>query len=456
MCLSFQGCWWCMKRGRLTRFSLSVSCCDSPDPRRVFLAVVAWGLGRMRCTSVGGRPVVTLSYGRGCLNGLRLRVFAVREPAVDLGFDRGVGSLATHETQGDGVGCLSAPAKALFGAVTRQEWQTVGTLQKEHPEARAELIAWGLISDEPRPVPRDPQKALREKVSRELAEARRLIDLVATLPDLSRELIRDYQHVHLRASGASVYLAEKAEVNARLQDVVADAKREILAAQPDGPRSRDLLEIAVSRDTAALDRGVELRTIYRDTVRDHAVTAEYARTMSARTSGRPAQYRTLPGDFERMIIVDREQAFVSNHVVAGAPPHAAWLVTDPAVVAVLASMFDAKWRHAQPWYGELRTRGSKAAIDVVSGADGVRTNRQQRSIMRYLCDGESQEATARKLDMSRRKLQDEIAGIKALWGVTSLAALVFQYAQSPDRLVNDSDTAAADGRTCPGKDASPV
>lgn len=364
--------------------------------------------------------------------------------------------MAIGFVDGGEVAALSEQAKKLYEAICSREWEIVDALLTTHPNTRQELVTWGFITDEDRPIARDPQQALRTMVTRELEEARRRIDLVATMPDLSRDMIRAYRQVQLRAGGSSVYLSDQEMVNRRLQDVIGDARREVLCAQPGGPRSRELLEIAVDRDSAALDRGVELRTIYRDTVRDHAVTAEYARTMSARTSGRPAQYRTLPDDFERMIIVDREQAFVSNHVVEGAPPHAAWLVTDSAVVAVLASMFDAKWRHAQPWYGELRTRGSKAAIDVVSGADGVRTNRQQRSIMRYLCDGESQEATARKLDMSKRKLQDEIAGIKALWGVTSLAALVFQYAQSPDRLVNDSDTAAADGRTCPGGDTPAV
>ena len=140
--------------------------------------------------------------------------------------------------------------------------------------------------------------------------------------------------VQLRVPGAgSEYLADPATVNARLQDVVAGARTEILAAQPGGPRSRDLLEVAVARDSAALDRGVELRTVYRDTVRDHPVTAEYARTMSARTGGRPARYATLVGDFERMIIVDRQQAFVSDHIVAGADAHAAWLVTDLTATA---------------------------------------------------------------------------------------------------------------------------
>lgn len=282
---------------------------------------------------------------------------------------------------------------------------------------------------------RDPQQALRTMVSKQLEEARRRIELVETMPALSRDLIHVYRKVQLRAGGTSVYLADPDEANARIKDVIADARREILCAQPGGPRRREILETAVARDSAALDRGVEIRTIYRDTVRDHALTAEYARTMSTRTAGRPAQYRTLVGDFERMVIVDRRAAFVTNHVVEGAPEHAAWLITDPAVVAVLAGVFDAEWRRAQLWNGELRTAGGTCPQAAV---DGVRTDRRQRGIMRYLCDGESQTAIARKMGISKRKLEEDVAAIKSRWGVRTLNQLIYQYALSPDRLVDDN------------------
>jgi len=258
----------------------------------------------------------------------------------------GVGgrSLAMDFAEGHRGPHLSAAAISLYGAIARQEWQLVDILDIEKPGARPELLAWELISDEQRPVVRDPNTALQLKMARELDEARKRVSLLAEIPDLTRQLDKEYQAVQLRvAGGTSVYLADPAAVNARIQDVVGGARREILAAQPGGPRAREVLEAAVSRDTAALDRGVELRTLYRDTVRDHALTAEYARTMSARTEGRPAQYRTLVGDFERMIIVDREAAFISDHIVEGSPAHAAWLVTDPAVVAVLVRIFRSKW-----------------------------------------------------------------------------------------------------------------
>lgn len=347
--------------------------------------------------------------------------------------------------EGDRAEALSEQAKKLYDAIAAQDWTLAATLQTACPNSRRELVTWGFISDEEPPVARDPQQVLRTMVSRQLEEARSRIDLVATMPDLSRDMIRSYRQAQLRAGGTSVYLADPETVNRRLQDIIGDARREVLCAQPGGPRKPEVLETAVARDSAALDRGVELRTIYQDSVRDHPLTATYARTMSTRAPGRPAQYRTRPGDFERMIIVDRETAVLSDHIVAGSPPHSAWLVTDPPVVAVLAQVFDNNWLLAQPWTGDLRSRTrTGAGVDTVTSADGVRTDRRQRSILRYLSGGESQEATARRMGVSKRKLQEEIAVLKSLWGVGTLNELIFQYALSPDRLVDDATSAADD------------
>jgi hypothetical protein len=333
---------------------------------------------------------------------------------------------------------LSEDARRLYRAIARQDWDVVDSITASKPGARSELTALDLIDDTHRqPVVRDPKPALKRVVDRELEEARRRVELMAAIPDLTDVLEKDYRAVQLRAEGAgSEYLDDPAVVNARIKDVVAGARREILAAQPFGPRSRDLLDIAVARDAAALDRGVSLRTIYRDTVRDHPVTAEHTRRMATRGSGCVAQYRTMVDAFERMIIVDRATAFVSDHIVDGSPTHAAWMVTDPAMVAVLGKVFDSEWPRAVPWTGELRSSAGRLEVDTVTAADGVRTSRQQRGIMRYLCSGTT--VTARRMGISKRKLEEHIAEIKALWGVRTLNELIFQFALSPDRMVDDS------------------
>lgn len=317
-----------------------------------------------------------------------------------------------------------------------------------HNERVRKLAVWGFVAfhpDQPdTPVALDPKQAARRRFTAELEQAEAQVARLKALPDVSDQLSDLYAAAQLRAGGSSEYLSDQAVVNARLQDVVAGARWEILAAQPGGPRCRELLEVAVERDGAALDRGVTLKTIYRDTVRDHPVTAEYARIMSTRGTGCPGQYRTLVGGFERMIIVDREQAFVSDHIVADSPEHSAWHITDPAVVAVLAKTFDGKWRHADPWAGQIRPRRGRLDIDTVSAGDGIRTNPRQREILRHIASGVSQASTARRIGVSKRKLEDEIAGMKTLWGANTLSELIYQWALSPDRHIDDGPTDIAE------------
>ena len=342
---------------------------------------------------------------------------------------------------------LSDAAKQLYGLFARQDWVQAKTITGEYPDAYGELTALGLIQEDPdrpgRPVVRNPKRALESVLFAQREEAKHRVALMAALPDLTNQLAGQYAATRLRPGRSSEYLDDQAIANSRIQDVVAGAKVEILAAQPGGPRSKALLDEAVCRETAALDRGVCLRTVYRDTVRDDPVTAEYARRLATRTTGHAAQYRTLPGRFERMIIVDREQAFVTDHIIGG-PAHAAWHVTDRAVIAVLAEMFDQMWLYGEPWAGVLRGRRGRLDVDTVSSTDGVRTSARQRQILRYIAAGKSQPSIARRIGVSNRKLAEEIAALKALWGASTLPELSYQWALSPDRLVDDGDTAAAD------------
>ena len=357
--------------------------------------------------------------------------------------------MAITSAHGDGRE-LSENALRLYGACAIRRADQVEAIKQAHPDAHKELLDWGLITpDEPAdvvPAVRDPRRALQRRFDEVLAAAEAQVALLKALPDLSQQLSQAYESVQLRAPGqASVYLDDQAAANARIQDVVGGARREILAAQPGGPRDKTLLDIAMPRDTAALDRGVVLRTIYRDTVRNDGPTAMYAQTMTNRGPGRSAQYRTLPGKFERMIIVDRETAVVPDYIVAGSPPHAAWLITDPAAVAMLARSFEATWMRAQPWMGQLRARRGDARDTIGSSAstsEGVRTTRRQREVMRNLCAGASQTTTAKRIGVSKRTLEDEVAALKALWGVGTMNELIFHYAQSPDCRVDDSAPAA--------------
>lgn len=270
-----------------------------------------------------------------------------------------------------------------------------------------------------------------------LRESADRIARMQALPAMADEMAAAYERTQGRAGtgSGSEYLDDAAVVNARLDDLVSGAEVEILAAQPSGPRTREQLDRSVARDMAALDRGVTLRTLYQATVRDTPVTAEHARTMSTRPVGRCAQYATLVGPFERCIVVDRKVAFVSNHVVEGAPPHSAWQITDRAMVAYIVAEYEDKWRRADPWHGELR--GREQPVDTITSARGVRTTRRQREIMRELADGRDQRAAASRLGVSVRTVSEEITALKNLFDAKSQAQLAYRWAFSVDRTIDD-------------------
>lgn len=376
-------------------------------------------------------------------------MYAVRKDADDLRikkyFDQGDATLTTGRIDGEDQH-LSPDALRLYGAIARQDWIRADEVTQRNPQSEKDLLDWGLMGVDPdgtdRRFVRNPTRALRDLMLHELELAAARVEKLKMLPDLADELATQYRAQQMRSGRGSEYLEDQTLVNARIRDVVGSARREILAAQPSGPRSKEILEVAVERDAVALDRGVALRTIYQDTVRDDVVTAEYARTMSTRPGGRCAEYRTLPGEFVRMVIVDREQAFIPNLVVEGAPEYSGWYVTDRAVVAVLAEMFESKWRLAVRWHGELRPRRGHLDVDTVSGPSGVVTTPRQREIMRLLVSGMTQVAVARRIGVSKRKLDGEIAALKRVSGSETVMQLAHWWAHCPDSLL---DTEEADG-----------
>ena len=331
-------------------------------------------------------------------------------------------------------GLLSDEHIRVFGLIAAGE-----TVPDTATPAVHDLVQLGFVvlEDGPgnRPVALHPGTVARRRMESMLREAADRVAQLSALPQMMDQLAGPYARGQWTASAGSEYIDDAAVVNARLDDVVGAAAWEILAAQPGGPRTEVQLERSLARDTAALDRGVAKRTLYRATVRDTAVTARYARQMSTR-AGRQAEFRTLEGPFERCIIVDRKVAFISNYLVEGAPEHSAWLITDEAMVAYIAAEFEDRWRRADPWQGELRGRAQQ--VDTIVGPGAVRTTRRQREIMRDMIDGRSQQATASRLGVSVRTVSDDITALKDLFDARSREQLAFKWASALDRLVDDS------------------
>ncbi|MCP9989086.1 hypothetical protein LUX01_23030 [Streptomyces sudanensis] len=326
-------------------------------------------------------------------------------------------------TGGDGSARPAAPlsdeARTLYARITRGE--PVGPGDRG---ALGELVGWRLVTTDPGgsfpPVALDPREAGRRRLGDELRDLADRAARTAAIPDLGDELGLHFERATWRSGSGSEFLAGREQVAARVGEAVDGAETEVLTALPAGPVREDLTDEAADRDSRALARGVRLRTLLCDAAREDAGAREWATAMSARG----ARFRTLLAPFQKCVVVDRRQAFVSDHVGGGDPARTAWHVLDRAFVAFVAEGFEDAWRRADVWYGDPRR--------AAPPGDGGLTDRQ-REILIDTAAGVDQRITARRLNVGLRTLTKELARLRARWGAPTLAALAYQWALSPER-----------------------
>ncbi|MFF8386327.1 TrmB family transcriptional regulator sugar-binding domain-containing protein [Streptomyces kanasensis] len=329
------------------------------------------------------------------------------------------------------AGPLSEAARALYARVTRGEPVGPGDAG-----ALAELVGWRLVTVDPDgpgpPIALDPQEAGRRRLDEELRDMAARAARIAAIPGVSDELGLHFERAKWRAGSGSEFLAGREQVSARIGEAVDRAESEVLTALPAGPACPDLLDDATVRASRALARGVRLRTLFGDGVRDDAAARAWASVMS----GRGTRFRTLLAPFQRCVVVDRRQAFISDHVVGGDPERTAWHVMDRAFVAFVAEGFEEAWRRADIWHGDPR----RVVPDDGTGA----LSERQREILIDTAAGVDQRITARRLNIGLRTLTKELGRLRARWGATTLAALAYQWALSPERLRADTGGAGGD------------
>lgn len=323
---------------------------------------------------------------------------------------------------------LSPEAVELYGRVTRHEHID----PHRDADALAELTEWGLVSTDPHlphlVIALDPQEAGRRRLDDELRHLAARAALATRIPQLTDELGLHFERAKWRSGRGSEFLGEPELVNARIDQAVGRARAELLTAQPCGPRDQGRREAVEARDSAALTRGVHIRSLCLDTGRDDAVTRAHVATMTARG----AQFRTQVAQFQRCVIIDRRQAFISDHIVNSAPGHAFWHVRDRAVVAFIAEVFEEGWRRADPWDGDPHSGTSGAA-----GGCATRTTPLQREILRDMARGIEQRLTAQRLGIGLRSLSKEVHDLRELFGASTLQELTYQWALSDERLIDD-------------------
>ncbi|ARP73040.1 hypothetical protein LK07_28305 [Streptomyces pluripotens] len=214
-----------------------------------------------------------------------------------------------------------------------------------------------------------------------------------------------------------------------MQHALDNATTEILTAQPDGPRPSAVLTAALNAVRRQLASGISMRTLYQHSTRFDEPTKEYVRAVT----GYGAQVRTLAEFFDRLIIVDRQTAFIP----ANADRTSAAVVTEPAVVNFLADIFERAWDRAEP-YPFLPVRAADAATEI---GPAIRD-----AVCKLLVEGRSDREIARRLGFSLRSLQSHVARLKEEYGAEHRLQLGYLMGvkDTKEGIVTGTDTAHLD------------
>ncbi|WP_324615793.1 helix-turn-helix transcriptional regulator [Streptomyces sp. NRRL S-118] len=174
-------------------------------------------------------------------------------------------------------------------------------------------------------------------------------------------------------------------VRQRLAEITREVREEVLSFAPDGAQTEENRVAAQPLNQQLLDRGVRMRTVYLDSIRNSPATVAHASWLTERGG----QVRTVPSLPTRMIIVDRRLAVVPVDPENSAKGAA--VLTGTGVLAALCALFEQVWQGAVP-LGEAPERREDA-----QGLTG-----QERMALWLLAEGYTDEAIAKRLGVSPR------------------------------------------------------
>ncbi|MGN5635225.1 hypothetical protein [Streptomyces sp. AC154] len=178
-------------------------------------------------------------------------------------------------------------------------------------------------------------------------------------------------------------------------------RTEMLTAQPGGARPPGLLANARPKAVERLKRGVRIRHLYQHTARSDLATTAYVQAVTSHG----AEVRTTDELIDRIVIYDREVAFLPEQQVDGRQPGAV-VVREPTLLAFLCRVYEHLWAGA--------TRFAPGAEEAEEITDDLK-----RSIIRLMAQGYKDELVARRLGMSVRTCRRYISQIMLSVDATS-------------------------------------
>ncbi len=197
------------------------------------------------------------------------------------------------------------------------------------------------------------------------------------------KLISEYAGRSEVANSGIEHLIGLDRIRERLKELHHGIRHEVMSFAPDGAQTEDALKSSRPLGEAMIRRGVRMRTVYLDSVRNSPPTVAHADFLT----GLGGQVRTVPALPTRMLIADRELAVLpidSEDTAAGAV-----VLTGEGTLTALCALFESVWDTAQP-LGDVRQK------------DDNGLNSQEAMTLRLLAQGHTDEAIAKRLGVSHR------------------------------------------------------
>lgn len=239
----------------------------------------------------------------------------------------------------------------------------------------------------------NPEAGLAALLARQEADAARRQSELDRDRGAMAGLIAEYAQVHRGSSASGVeVISGIQDVRDRLEQLAAEAVAEVLSFAPGGPQPAAVMAASRALDQQSLARGVRMRTVYLDSVRNDQATVQYAQWLNELGG----TVRTVPALPLRMIIADACTAVVP--LDPDDPVKGAVLLRSPGILAALGALFEQVWARAKP-LGEVSQRDTH-------GLTG-----QERQLLKLLADGLTDERAAQRLGVSLRTVRRMMAAL---------------------------------------------
>ncbi|QZY29281.1 LuxR family transcriptional regulator [Nocardioides coralli] len=257
------------------------------------------------------------------------------------------------------------------------------------------LLEIGLLTQQPdqeRYVAIDPASVQSRIVSPLTQQGTRLLQESSGWAAAFGPLAQAWRRAPTETQGPFTMLHGSA-IDPFIAGLVAECEEEMLTAQPQAGRDAPTLAAAAERDTAMLERGTRMRTLYQHSARRSSITHKYVAAVTARG----AEVRTLDEFFNRMIAID--------HRVVVIPGKAEDLTTaivirEPSIVDYLVDVFERAWERGRPF-----TNREEGMLKDIAAE-------QRAMTIRMLIEGHADPVSAKRLGVSPRTYAGYVADLK--------------------------------------------